>query len=243
MAAYRARQTVAAGQTVLVVDDDECFRALVRTIVERAGFGVVEAADEVEALAAADRLQPTLVLLDVRLPRTSGYEIYRELRDRYGDELPIIFVSGERIDSYDRVVGLMLGAEDYLTKPIDPDELIIRVRRALRRTLTNGGRDRSELGEDDSTAELTPRELEVLALVAVGMSSARIAHELVISPRTVGTHIQHILAKLGVENRTQAAAVAHRAGLLDAEVIAHSAASDAADQAAKQRPEPALLAS
>jgi len=75
------------------------------------------------------------------------------------------------------------------------------------------------------------------------MSSARIAHALVISPRTVGTHIQHILAKLGVENRTQAAAVAHRAGLLDAEVIAHSAASDAADQAAKQRPEPALLAS
>jgi NarL family two-component system response regulator LiaR len=242
MAAYGARQTMAAGQTVLVVDDDECFRALVRTVVERAGFRVVEAADEVEAFGAADRAQPDLVLLDVRLPRTSGYEIYGELRDRYGEELPIIFVSGERIDSYDRVVGLMLGAEEYLTKPIDPDELIIRVRRALHRTLTNSSRDTSELGEDDSTADLTPRELEVLALVAVGMSSARIANELVISPRTVGTHIQHILAKLGVENRTQAAAVAHRAGLLDAEVVAHAVA-DSADQAAKQRPEPALLAS
>jgi DNA-binding NarL/FixJ family response regulator len=243
MAAYSTRQAIAASQTVLVVDDDACFRALVRTVVERAGFRVVEAADEVEALAAADRARPELVLLDVRLPRTSGYEIYRELRDRYGEELPIIFVSGERVDSYDRVVGLMLGAEDYLTKPIDPDELVIRVRRALRRTLTNGSHDKAEPGEDESTADLTPRELEVLALVAVGMSSARIAHELVISPRTVGTHIQHILAKLGVENRTQAAAVAHRVGLFDAEVVAHTALVDSPDQAAKQRPEPALLAS
>jgi RNA polymerase sigma factor (sigma-70 family) len=206
----------AAVQTILVVDDDPGFRALVRSLCERAGLQVEEAADISGALVAAEEAPPDLVLLDVKLPGASGYEVYRELHDR-DPGLPIIFVSGERVDAYDRTVGLLLGADDYIVKPFDADELIARVRRSLRRP-----RERRP-ERDDALAELTPREREVLALLASGRSSKEIARKLVISPRTVSTHVQHILGKLDVNNRTRAIALAHRAGLVDeAEVEAHA---------------------
>ena len=207
----------AAGQTVLVVDDDPKFRALVRALCERAGMRVEEAADITGALLATEEAPPDLVLLDVRLPGASGYEVFRELRDRDAG-LPIMFVSGERTDAYDRTVGLLLGADDYLVKPFDPDELIARIRRSIRRRKERGP------DPDDALAELTPREREVLVLLASGRSSKEIARKLVISPRTVSTHVQHILAKLDVNNRARAIAIAHRAGVVDlAEVEAHAA--------------------
>jgi RNA polymerase sigma factor (sigma-70 family) len=202
---------------VLVVDDDPDFRTLVRTLFERAGLRVEEAADVSGALVAAEEAPPDVVLLDVRLPGASGYEVYRELHDR-DPGLPIIFVSGERVDAYDRTVGLLLGADDYIVKPFDPDELIARVRRSMRRQ-----RERKP-ERDDALGDLTPREREILALLASGRSSKEIARRLVISPRTVSTHVQHILAKLDVNNRARAIALAHRAGLVDqAEVEAHAA--------------------
>ena len=230
----------AVGELVLVVDDDRNFRKFARELLERAGFSVLDAADAREALEAVDEQMPQLVLLDVRLPDVSGYELFRELRDRCGESLPIIFVSGVRTDSYDRVAGIMLGAEDYLVKPFDPDELLARVRRPLRPRAADPV---AEETSDEPTAALTPREREVLRLVARGRSSAQIARELVISPRTVGTHIQHILAKLGVENRTQAAAIAHRAGLVDPDFLAHLADADTVDQAANSSTVPARFAS
>jgi DNA-binding NarL/FixJ family response regulator len=215
----------AARETVLVVDDDQRFRDLAKTVIERAGFAVVEAESADQALAAARAHPPHLALLDVRLPQSSGYELYRELRDLLGDDLPIIFVSGERTESYDRVAGLVLGADDYLIKPLDPDELVARIRRSLR-IRGNGGRKDAGREPENGVAYLTPRELEVLQLVARGRSSAQIAHDLVISPRTVGTHIQHILGKLGVANRTEAASYAYRHGLIDVDVEAHAAPSN-----------------
>jgi RNA polymerase sigma factor (sigma-70 family) len=207
---------------VLVVDDDPGFRAFARSLCERAGLRVEEAADISGALVAADEAPPDVVLLDVRLPGASGYEVYRELHDR-DPGLPIIFVSGERVDAYDRTVGLLLGADDYIVKPFDPDELIARVRRSLRRPKER----RPE--REEALAELTPREREVLALLASGKSSKEIARKLVISPRTVSTHVQHILGKLDVNNRARAIALAHRAGLVDeAEVEAHASSATAA---------------
>jgi DNA-binding NarL/FixJ family response regulator len=233
---------VAAGRrSVLVVDDDRGFRALARDLLERAGFAVLEAANADEALAAAEKLLPDLVLLDVRLPRVSGYEVYRGLRDRYGDGMPILFVSGDRTEPYDRTVGLLLGAEDYLVKPFDSDELVARVRRSIRHR--GNGFSLNGLPDHDAVTELTPREREVLTLLAEGRSSSQIARELVISPRTVGTHVQHILSKLGVHNRTQAVAVAHRAGLGTPDVQAHALVADEPSQAAKRIPEPSRLAS
>ena len=143
------------------------------------------------------------------------------VRDRCGETLPIIFISGERVDAHDRIAGLLLGADDYIVKPFDPDELIARVRRPLGRR-TNGGTHAQPV-TDELIADLTAREREVLAMLAAGVGSKQIARQLVISPRTLGTHIQHILGKLGVHNRTEAVAVAHRAGLVVAsDVEAHS---------------------
>jgi two-component system, OmpR family, response regulator len=203
------------GEAVLVVDNDPLFRAFVRDLLERAGFDVVEAADGEAALSVAALQRPELVLLDVCLPRASGYEVCRELRDRFGDSLGIIFVSGERIESIDRVSGLLLGADDYLAKPFDPDELLARVRTVLRRVAGHAENGNGKaLGNAVADAELTPRELEVLQLLADGMTQPQIARQLVISPRTVGTHIQNLLGKLDVHSRAQAVALAHRMGLV-----------------------------
>jgi two-component system nitrate/nitrite response regulator NarL len=198
----------ASEQAVLVVDDDAGFRQMVRAALERAGFAVAEAADADAGLAAAADEPPALALVDVVLHGASGFELYRVLRDRLGEELPIIFVSGERTDPHDRVAGLLLGADDYLVKPIDPDELAARVRRSLRRWPTA-----SEPAEIELTM-LTAREREVLALLAEAKSSDEIAQELTISARTVGKHVEHILGKLGMHNRAQAVALAHRKGML-----------------------------
>jgi DNA-binding NarL/FixJ family response regulator len=202
----------AARSVVLVVDDDRRFRELARDLLERAGFAVVEAADAEQALAAVEHAPPHVVLLDVRLPHMSGYELLQELRDRFGERLPIIFVSGVRTDPYDSLVGLLLGADDYVLKPFEANELIARVRRSLRHRQNGFGA--VEAAGSDLIAELTQREREVLALLAAGRSAAEIASDLVISPRTVSTHVQHVLKKLGVHSRTQAVAIAHRATLV-----------------------------
>jgi DNA-binding NarL/FixJ family response regulator len=205
----------ATGDGVLVVDNDPLFRAFIREQLERAGFEVVEAEDGDAALEVASQRSPELVLLDVCLPGASGYEICRELRDRFGDSLGIIFVSGERVDSIDRVSGLLIGADDYVVKPFDPDELLARVRTVLRRVSRPSSNGHGKVvASSIPDAELTPRELEVLQLLAEGLTQAQIASQLVISPRTVGTHIQNLLGKLDVHSRAQAVAHAHRAGLV-----------------------------
>ncbi len=209
--------SAACAEGVLLVDNDRLFRAFVRDLLERAGFDVVEADDGEAALDAASRRKPELVLLDVCLPRSSGYEVCRKLRDRFGDALGIIFVSGERIDSIDRVSGLLLGADDYVVKPFDPDELLARVRTVVRRVSKprkssngNGNGNGHATGSRAADVELTPREVEVLGLLAEGLTQTQIARHLVISPRTVGTHIQNLLGKLDVHSRAQAVALAHR---------------------------------
>jgi DNA-binding NarL/FixJ family response regulator len=210
---------VAAKRVVLVVDDDDDLRGLVRRVLERAGFAVVEAQDGDAALRAADETPLHLALLDVVLPGMSGYELFEALRERLDKELPVIFVSGVRTDHYDRVAGLLLGADDYVVKPFDPDELVARIRRSLR---PNRTRESPVVnGHTDTATSLTPREREIVALLAAGSTTQEIAHELVISPRTVGTHVQHILGKLGVRNRGQAVALAFREGLVSPEVEAH----------------------
>ena len=205
---------------LLVVDDDALFRAWVREALERAGFDVVEAADADEAFESVEETRPHLALLDVRLRTTSGYEIHRELNERYAGSIPVIFISGERTEPFDRAAGLLLGADDYLVKPVDPDELTARVRRSLR---WNGSRNGNGNGsaKTEPFAELTAREREVLTLLADGLSTTQIATELVITPRTIGTHVQSIFGKLGVHSRAQAVALAHRGGF--AEVSAHAA--------------------
>jgi DNA-binding NarL/FixJ family response regulator len=204
---------------ILVVDDDESFRTLLRRLLELAGYEVRDAADGDHALAAARLTRPSLVVLDVRLPGISGYEVLRQLQESVGEDLPVILVSGERVDKEDVVAGLLLGADDYVVKPFHPDELLARIRRSLKRSHApaapvNGGSSATLHG-------LTTREAEVLGLLADGFTQAEIATKLVVSPRTVGTHIQHILSKLDVHSRAQAVALALRNGL-DRGDVAHA---------------------
>jgi two-component system nitrate/nitrite response regulator NarL len=196
--------------TILIVDDDANYRAFISSILGRVGYVTREASSGEEALSSVRGGRPSCVLLDVLLPGVTGYAVCRELRDEYGEALPIIFVTGERTEAGDRVAGLLLGADDYVVKPFDPDELLARVRRSIDRVELGRRRNGDQLR---SAFDLTDRERDVVVRLADGLGQNAIAAELVISPKTVATHIQRILTKLGVHSRAEAVAVAYREGL------------------------------
>jgi len=197
--------------SILVVEDDPSFREHVRMVLESAGYSVVEAGDGEEALRLVNEREPSLVMLDVHLPGFSGYEICRSLREAHGERIGIIFLTGSKTESLDQAAGLGLGADDYVLKPFEPDELVARVRAVLRRV-------EPVASESSASARggfhLTPRELEILRLLADGLTQDQIAERLVIAPKTVATHIERILGKLGVQSRAQAVAMAFREALV-----------------------------
>ena len=209
--------------TVLVADRDQAFRTGVAELVAHAGLTARTAATGAEALVAARAGRPSVVVLDVGLREMSGYETCRELREMFGETLPILFVSSERTEPSDRVAGLLLGADDYLAKPVDPDELLARIRRSATRsmahardTTTNGSVRPTGRGgvRSESAVGLTAREIEVLRLIAAGQTPREISERLVISPKTVSSHLQRILTKLSVHSRLQAVVLAYELGLV-----------------------------
>ena len=189
---------------VLIVDDDESFRSSLSTLLAGAGYSSLVAENGERALALAEAEQPALVVLDVRLPDLSGHEICRRLRERFGDELPIFFVSGERTEALDRVAGFSVGGDDYLVKPFDPEEFLARIRRMLRHP--------APLVRDSRLSSLSPRERQVLKLLSEGCTYAEMADELSLSLGTVGSHVHRVFGKLGVRNRVQAVALVLRDG-------------------------------
>jgi len=195
------------GNVLLLTRDAEARSAIVGCF-ERVGISTIEVATGEEALSVAKHERPGLVVLDLDLDLVdvSGYETCYELREQLGDQLPIMFLSGKRTDPSDRVAGLLIGADDYVTKPFDPDELLARARRLRSRA--------PSVVEPPADSPLTARELEILTLLGSGLSQPRIATELFISAKTVGSHIQRILAKLNVHSRTEAVALAFRLGLI-----------------------------
>jgi two-component system, OmpR family, response regulator len=192
---------------ILVVEDDEPLRDLLAGLLEYAGHDVCVAADGVEAVAVVEADEPAVAILDVCLPRLSGYEVCHRLRERYGAGVAVLFISGERTEAVDRVAGLLIGGDDYLVKPFAPDELLARVAALLRR--------RDTYRRTDAASLLTPREHEVFELLARGLQNAEIAQLLVISPKTVATHVEHIYAKLGAHSRVQALAAGYKHELLE----------------------------
>jgi DNA-binding NarL/FixJ family response regulator len=209
--------------TILVVDHDPDARAAAVSVVVRLGY-VARAAESAEA--ARTRLEdetPTLAIVEVELPGpTSGLELLRELHGAHGEQFPVILVSAERTAPLDRVAGLLLGADDYVPKPFDPGELLARVRRSLTRAGTAGSHGNGNgNGTRESGVALSPRELEILELLSRGLGQVQIAHDLVVSPKTVATHIQHILSKLNVHSRAQAVAEAYRLGLVTPDFAGH----------------------
>jgi DNA-binding NarL/FixJ family response regulator len=193
---------------ILVADADVEARAELVGTLERAGYEVQETSSGDDALEKSRQATPCIALLEVPLEGLSGYEVCRALREEHGETIPIAFVSGSRTETYDRVAGLLLGADDYIVKPYAHDELLTRVRRLI------------QLSRPVSSAiqgRLTRRELEVLRLLANGHDPKEIAERLFISPKTVASHIENILRKLGVRSRTQAVALAYRESIFEAE--------------------------
>jgi DNA-binding NarL/FixJ family response regulator len=197
---------------VLIVDDDAGLRRRLRNVLRSGGFATSEAGTAEEALKQAEEQRPSVVIIDVDLGEgKSAHEIYQELRDRIF-ELPGVFLSGTRKQAIDRAAAALLGVDAYLVKPFGPDELLACVRRLVER---EEQRDEARAAELAYFATLTPRQLEVLRLLAVGLSQKEIATTLVISSKTVATHIQYVLEKLDVNSRAQAVAMAHSLGLVD----------------------------
>jgi len=163
-------------KTILVVDDEPKIVGLARDYLEHAGFSVVSASDGPEALARARAERPDLIVLDLGLPKLDGLDVARALRQT--SSVPIVILSG-RADESDKLVGLELGADDYVTKPFSPKELVARVRAVLRRTerpatpsdviraadvTLDVPRMRVRAGDRD--VDLTPTEFQLLAALA-----------------------------------------------------------------------------
>lgn len=190
---------------VLVVDDDERFVQFMAALLEGAGYCVVTATNADEATAASRQARIDVAIVDVVMPGRGGYSICRELREEVDPDLSVIFVSGERIDAIDRAAGIIVGGDDYLTKPVHPEELLARLERLLARSRGRALKP---------ALELTEREVEILQLLAEGCPPGDVAQRLFIAPKTVSSHVQRIFVKLGVHTRAQAVAMAYAAGLI-----------------------------
>lgn len=216
---------------ILVVDDDPQIRDIVSIALTRADFTVVTASDAKLALIHAARELPDLIVLDVGLPEMDGFEVCRKIRAT--SDVPILFLTA-RDDEVDRVVGLELGADDYVTKPFSPRELVARIRAILKR-VQGGGAARvlsngditlnmdahvcSVAGQDIS---LTGTEMKVLAklMQAHGKAVSRVAliNDLwgvssAVSDRTLDSHLRNLRAKLAGAGAEDAIQTLHGVGV------------------------------
>ncbi|WP_299838713.1 response regulator transcription factor [uncultured Paracoccus sp.] len=216
---------------ILIVDDDPRLRDLVRIALERAGHSVITAADGSQALTHAAREIPDLIVLDVGLPEMDGFETCRRLRAR--SEVPILFLTA-RDDEIDRVLGLELGADDYVTKPFSPRELVARVRAILRRSAAPAAPARLDHGRLSldahtrscrvGTKEVALTATEFGLLLRLMRDPARLTPraELVagiwgarslISDRTLDSHLRNLRRKLAEKGCAEAIDTVHGQGM------------------------------
>lgn len=225
---------------ILVVDDDRTMRTVLTRYLENRGYQVEQVTSGAEALVAVAKNPPDLVVSDVMMPEMDGLEFCRRLRATpSGQLMPFIFLSGKG-ELEDRIHGHSIGADDYLTKPVDPRELVAKIESQLERSrrihseivrlmqLTIGTQTTQPLSEDitstvdssETEAEivpleplpLTPAEERVFWEVIQGLTNKQISDRLFISPRTVQTHLSSILNKLELENRAQLVRFAYEQG-------------------------------
>jgi DNA-binding NarL/FixJ family response regulator len=211
---------------VLLVDDDDLMRAGLRAVLSSdGGIEVVgEAADGAEAVQSAGQLAPDVVLMDVRMPGLDGIAATRELLAVSPSVRVVILTTFEEDDYV--FGGLRAGASGFLLKRTRPEELIEAVHTiaagesllspsVTRRVIDRMARQPTpELGLGRSLDELTPREREVLALIARGLSNGEIADALTVEETTVKTHVKRILRKLGLRDRVQAVIYGYESGLV-----------------------------
>jgi two-component system alkaline phosphatase synthesis response regulator PhoP len=207
-------------QPILVVDDDHEIVRVVRAYLERAGFTVLSAYDGDSALHTLRREQPALVVLDLMLPDRDGWDLTRLIRsDTALAETPIIMLTA-RIEDTEKIVGLELGADDYITKPFNPREVVARVRSVLRRSQPSRGKsnrrvlewdallldlDRHQVTLNDKPVELTTTEFNLLKVLMENPGYAFTRSELIErgmgyeyegSERTLDSHIRNLRRKI-----------------------------------------------
>ena len=213
--------------SILVADDQALVRAGFRAILEgQPGITVCgEAADGEEAIELVRRLDPDVVLMDIQMPGVDGLEATRQLLAGAGADRPgVLMLTTFDLDAY-VYDALRAGASGFLLKDTPPEDLVAAVRVVARgdaliapgvtkRLIEQFARSAPSVTSPDVLAELTPREAEVLSLVASGLSNGEIAEELVLSNATVKTHVKRILAKLGLRDRVQAVVLAYEVGLV-----------------------------
>jgi DNA-binding NarL/FixJ family response regulator len=213
---------------VLIVDDQALVRTGFRMILEaEEDIEVVgEAGDGIEAITEARRLEPDVVLMDVRMPELDGIEATRRLLANGGaGDTKVVMLTTFDMDEY-VFDALRAGASGFLLKDVPPERLIDGIRAvangdallapSITRRLIEEFVRSGPMTSSRPTAldELTARELEVLQLIARGLSNAEIANELFVSETTVKTHVAHVLMKLGLRDRVQAVVLAYEAGLV-----------------------------
>jgi NarL family two-component system response regulator LiaR len=209
---------------VLVADDHAIVREGMSRLLSRAGFTLVgEAADGVDALEKYRQLQPDILVLDLKMPRMDGLQVIRELKQEQPGARILVLTS---FDDDDKVfTAIKLGAQGYLLKDSLPEQLLQALRDIkqgksslhpeIARKVLREIRNPPNLPPAENP--LTEREIEVLQLVAQGLSNNEVAGRLVISERTVAGHVRNILAKLHLASRTQAALYAIRTGIASAD--------------------------
>ena len=221
----------AAGQEppprVVIADDQALVRTGFRMILNEAGISVVaEAADGAEAVAAVLRHRPDVVLMDIRMPEMDGLEATRRiLATQSGRQCRIIILTTFDLDHY-VYAALTAGASGFLLKHVSPEYLVTAVRLvrsgdallapSITRRLVERFAPETACGPPvpADLSALTPRELEVLRLMARGLSNAELAAQLTLSEATVKTHVGRILTKLQLRDRVQAVVLAYRTGLV-----------------------------
>ncbi|PZF82820.1 response regulator [Jiangella anatolica] len=211
---------------VVVADDQTLVRTGFRMILTAGGIDVVaEATNGAEAVDAVRRTRPDVVLMDIRMPELDGLEATRRILTGAAEEPRVIILTTFDLDQY-VYAALSAGASGFLLKDVTPEQLVAAVRTvrsgdallapAITRRLVArfAHRDDETAALHRDLSELTPREVEVLTLVARGLSNAELAQRLHISEATVKTHVARVLAKLGVRDRVQAVVVAYETGLV-----------------------------
>lgn len=195
---------------LLLVDDDPNLVLLVKDYLEFRGYEVTAANNGREALQILDKDIPDMIICDVMMPEVDGYGFVADLRKRQDiGWIPVLFLSAKG-QSQDRIKGLNLGADVYMVKPFEPEELVAQVESSLSqsgriRQHADAGAPIETLIQVNPSVELTPTELKVVQLVAKGLANKDIANHMKLSQRTVESHVSNMLGKTGLNNRTELA--------------------------------------
>lgn len=202
--------SIGAQKRLLLIDDDPNLILLVKDYLEFRGYEVTTAENGREALEILEKEMPDMMICDVMMPEMDGYAFVEQVRkDPRTNWIPVLFLSAKG-QSQDRVKGLNTGADVYMVKPFEPEELVSQVEASLKQS----GRllqHQLKLGTNGpkiqvpGDVELTPTETKVVQFVARGMANREIAEAMKVSQRTIESHVSNMLAKTGLHNRTELA--------------------------------------